>query len=115
MAGNGLEKRATKRYAHTAQVTVRALEQTRPIAASLLNLSLGGCLIRLSQSVEWTVDSGLEVILKSPWLSCRAVGTLRKSSDDGILMGIAFRSLSASGRADLVQLIADLEAGHRKT
>ena len=109
MANNARERRATRRYAHTAQVTVRALEQSRPIKAALLNLSLGGCLIRLSQSAEWTVDAGLEVVLKSPWLSCRAIGTLRKTTEGGILLGIAFRDLGSRGGADLAQLIAELE------
>ncbi len=104
------EKRMHKRYHYAARAWVKpAGEQEQE--GTLLDLSLGGCLIRVPNPMEFYTDTDIEVNLQSNYLAMRAIASVRRYLEGGRVVGVSFEKLTPRGRKDLIALIADLESG----
>jgi hypothetical protein len=79
--------------------------------ASVIDLSPGGCLLRLAAKGDFQVDDLIDLSVQSSDISFRARGSVRQVREDGALMGIHLESLTARGKALLAELIKELEAG----
>jgi c-di-GMP-binding flagellar brake protein YcgR len=103
------ERRAHKRYLYIGRATIGIPEGTRH-AGTIVDLSMGGCLIRLAARAEFASHATVEVSLQSNYLAFRTMGSIRRYAEEGTLLGIAFQTIGARGRNDLRALILDLEA-----
>jgi hypothetical protein len=104
------ENRGSRRFRYRGDVTLRRLGTGDTLRGTLLDLSVNGCLLRLPDLADLGVESSIEVCISSNLLSFRANASVRHRSRNRRLLGISFTTLSRSGQADLLELIADLES-----
>ncbi len=102
------------REAPRYEFTGRALLSRRGIRAlpcgTIVDLSTGGCLIRMPVPVDLDPGTEIELNLQSNYLAVRTRASIRNRSDDGMLIGIAFENLPKRARSDILEQLADLEA-----
>jgi c-di-GMP-binding flagellar brake protein YcgR len=129
----GPERRRSKRYDYPGKVTILCADTGATQSGVLINLSMGGCLLKLKSSEEQMALPPLETAASSTGQACRAIGgfeenaiinalfqvsyvpflatgTVRRCDEDGSLIGLAFQDLSKRGRADLQKLFSTLES-----
>jgi len=105
-----VENRQARRYRYRGAVVVRRLESDPSHAGLILELSTHGCLLRLPNVADFEVGAVLDLAVNSRMVAFRALGSVRHRSWIRRVLGIAFENLSQRGEADLLALIADLEA-----
>jgi len=108
-----VENRQARRYRYRGEATLRLLGAEQGQQGSLLDLSLQGCLLRVPELTGIGVDSSVEVAIASNFFSFRALGTVRYRAERRRLLGISFVNLTSRGEAELLELIADLDASQR--
>jgi c-di-GMP-binding flagellar brake protein YcgR len=110
--GETEEKRRFRRHAHAGEVLVGLPDGGLPGIGSLINLSLGGCKIRLLRKQQFDKGTRIELWLKSSDLTFRSLGIVRRRIQlDGKpwVLGVEFVDLAGRGHAHLTELIAELE------
>jgi PilZ domain len=124
----GSDRRQSKRYDYFGNVTILSADTGATQSGLLVNLSMGGCLLKLKSPEEqmqlprletdatssgasdgFKVDSIVEALFQVGYLPFLATGTVRRCDEDGSLLGIAFQGLSKWGRGDLQNLFSNLE------
>lgn len=105
-----VENRQARRYRYRGAAVVRRLESDPSHAGLILDLSTQGCLLRLPNVAGFEVGAVLDIAVNSRMVMFRALGSVRHRSWNRRALGIAFEKLSQRGEADLLALIADLEA-----
>ena len=108
------EKRQYPRYEYSAEVRVGgpgAVVDT--FMGGIVNLSVGGCLIRFDEPTVFFPNTSLEICLRGEQLVFRAAGDARRWLENGRLIGISFTHLSERGQVDLKELIRVLELRSR--
>jgi len=129
----GSDRRQSKRYDYFGNVTILRADTGATQSGLLVNLSMGGCLLKLKSPEEqmelprletdaqssgeaacaadgFGVNSIVEALFQVGYLPFLATGTVRRCDEDGSLLGIAFQGLSKWGRGDLQKLFSNLEA-----
>jgi c-di-GMP-binding flagellar brake protein YcgR len=107
----GAERRTTKRY--DLRGDVRIVPQGTDIVhcGHILDLSAGGCLIRLlDPSHHLRRGMLVEVGIQLNFVAFRAVATIRHVAEDRSDVGICFASIGRRARSDLLDLMVELEA-----
>jgi hypothetical protein len=121
-------RRQSKRYDYLGNVTILSAATGASQSGLLVNLSMGGCLLKLKTPEEqvepqrlengappsgktsgFELNAIVETLFQVGYLPFLATGTVRRCDDDGSLIGIAFQGLSKWGRGDLQKLFANLE------
>jgi hypothetical protein len=105
-----VENRQVKRYRYRGGAAVRRLDTDPTQPGLVLELSIQGCRLRLPDLTDFEVGAAVDIAVSSHGASFRALGWVRHRSWTRKQLGIAFVNLSQRGEADLMELIADLEA-----
>lgn len=126
------DRRQSKRYDYLGNVTILSADTGVSQSGLLMNLSMGGCLLKLKTPGEqmelprletdaplidqtacatdgFKVNSIVETLFQVGYLPFLATGTVRRCDENGSLLGIAFQGLSKWGRGDLKKLFSNLE------
>jgi PilZ domain len=104
------ENRQAKRYRYRGGAIVRRLDSDPSLPGLVLELSSQGCRLRLPDLTDFEVGAAVDIAVNSRGASFRAIGWVRHRSWTRKQIGVAFLNLSRRGEADLLELIADLEA-----
>jgi hypothetical protein len=107
------ENRQVKRYRYRGQAILRRLDEGESLPARILNLSLRGCLLRLPDLSDFAVGALVDLGVSTSLATFRALGSIRHCSHRRRLLGISFVNLTRRGEAELLDLIADLEAAEQ--
>ena len=83
------------------KVAIRCSKSGPAIAGSLLDISVTGCLVLMSEPLHVTSDHMVEVCLDLTHLAVRAMGFVRHVSKTDNSVGIEFYKLSPKDEADL--------------
>ena len=100
------ERRYNPRYECEGSAEIRVPSQGRLLRGRIVNLSLGGCYIETSASLD--IGTKIEIVLRVAGLAFRAAGEI-KSVYGSAGVGIQFTGMSAGGRSRLNELIGELE------
>ena len=106
----GKDRRKERRYKYGGQVRVWQSETGGFSPGSIVDLSMGGCLIQMQSQSEFEKQSLVEVSFKSDYLAFRTMGSVRRCDKNSNLVGISYVNLGMRGRLDLGELFQDLEA-----
>jgi hypothetical protein len=106
----GIERRTSKRYGQSGEV--RIVRQGTDIARSgqILDLSLGGCLVRVGDPSPFKKGMAVEVSIHLALVTFRAIATVRRVSEDPPDIGICFADIGRRARSELLDLMVELEA-----
>ncbi len=96
----GSERRKHRRYHHPAKAMVSWGVKGRCVSGSVVDLSTGGCLVRLEAENDLQVGDTIEINLESSYLSFQAFGLVRRTEQKGSLLGISFQRASKRGLVD---------------
>ena len=100
------EQRRYPRYEYSAEVKVGGPGSgNERVVGSIVNVSMGGCLIRFYEATIFEHDMPVEACLRGYHVVFRAMGVIRRRSERGFLIGISFTHLSDRGQIDLKELI----------
>jgi hypothetical protein len=105
-----LHLREHPRYEFTGRASVSCRGLRALPSGAIVDLSTGGCLIRMAEPLDLDPGTEIELNLQSSYLTVRTRASIRNTSPDGTLIGIAFEGLSQRARADILTQLADLEA-----
>jgi hypothetical protein len=109
------ERRKEPRFLCFGQVK---LDRTRPgviLRGRVIDLSLGGCLIQMQSPVDVCPDAAVELTIQARGTPLRMMGNIKSAGKQlSGLIGISFTKLSARGRFELNELIAELGATHAR-
>lgn len=107
------ERRKEPRYVCFGQVK---LDRTRPgiiLRGRIIDLSLGGCLIQMQLPLDVCPGAAVELTIQAKGTPLRMMGSIKSAGKQSSgLIGISFTKLSARGRFELNELIAELGATH---
>jgi c-di-GMP-binding flagellar brake protein YcgR len=101
------ERRAAPRYPCRGSISMRQLEGTGSISASVTDISLSGCYIELMQT--FPVGNKLSSLLNVESISIRFTAEVR-TAHPGVGMGLKFEEISEADQTALKRLIAKLAA-----
>jgi PilZ domain len=104
------DRRKDRRYNCSGRVRLWQTESGIYRLGSIVNLSMGGCLLNLPSPADFERHSIVEASFQSNYLAFRTLGSVRRVEEKSGLVGICYLNLSSRGRLDLVELFADLEA-----
>jgi hypothetical protein len=96
----GFERRKYKRYHHPAKAMICWGLEGRCVSGSIVDLSTGGCLVRLEVENDLKVGETVEIQLESSYLAFQAFGLIRRTEQHGCLLGISFQRVSKRGLVD---------------
>ena len=103
------DRRRDRRYTCGGNVRLWAGESRVPLSGSIINLSMGGCLILLQPANIVALYAIVEASFQSSYLGFRSMGSVRNVDLEHGLIGIAYLDLSLRGRRDLGELFVDLD------
>ena len=109
------DRRKHKRYRCGGNVQVRSLNYGKLSLGKIVDISSGGCLLRLDGRSNFTTNDMVEVIFRSSYLAFRIVGAIRRCEEEGTLIGLQFRDVSERGRRDLQGLMKDMQEAEQGT
>jgi hypothetical protein len=104
------DRRKDRRYNCAGRVRVGQTESGVYRLGSIVNLSMGGCLVNLPSPADFEKHSIIEASFQSNYLAFRTLGSVQRVDEKSGLLGICYLNLGSRGRLDLVELFADLEA-----
>jgi hypothetical protein len=115
MTGNAgsAEHRQARRYRFRGDATARPLESGIALPGRVLDLSALGCLLMVPNLSEFAVGTLVDVSVNSSSIAFRALGSVRHCNPNHWRIGISFVNLSRRGEADLLELIAELDAAEQ--
>jgi c-di-GMP-binding flagellar brake protein YcgR len=106
--GPSLERRSSTRHAVDSRATLLLVKSGIPMSGRILNLSLGGCQIRMEQRFNVGIFVRVEAEFYLQGQSFR-VGGVSQTILDAFTIGIRFLDLSARRQEQLAELIAEIE------
>jgi hypothetical protein len=106
----GRDKRKDRRYNCSGRVRIWDAESDIYLVGSILNLSMGGCLIQVQSPGRFELHSIVEASFQSNYLAFRTMASVRRIDTKNRLLGISYMNLSLRGRLDLAELFVDLDA-----
>jgi hypothetical protein len=129
----GADRRQSKRHDYFGEVTILCADTGATQSGLLINLSMGGCLLKLKSPRQQMALAPLgtaasstghascttcgfeekaivEALFQIGYLPFLATATVRRRDEDASLIGLAFQGLSQWGRGDLQMLFSTLEA-----
>jgi PilZ domain len=106
----GRDRRKDRRYNSGGRVRIWQTESGVYLAGSIVDLSMGGCLVHVPATGDLELHSIVEASLQSSYLAFRSMGSVRRIDEKNSLVGINYLNLSLRGRLDLAELFADLDA-----
>jgi hypothetical protein len=106
----GRDRRKDRRYNCGGRVRVWQTESGVSMAGSILNLSMGGCLIEVEPASAFDIHSIIETSFQSSYLAFRTMASVQSVDEKRNLVGICYMNLSLRGRLDLGELFVDLDA-----
>lgn len=115
MSGEPEEKewRKSNRYDCMGEAEVILSPAKPALAASVLNLSMGGCLVALDKPVQLELDEAVEVLFNVNHTMLRLFGTVRSIRSE-YEFGVQFLVGSRLVRWQLEELTQELAAALRK-
>ena len=107
ISAKGPERRQQKRYHCCGPVKVIDPRSRLELPATIQDISLTGCALRLRQA-EWLDDgSDVELNFKTSYFSFRVVGSVRCFMAEDLLVRIQFLQLNERGWSDIIGFIRD--------
>ena len=106
----GRDRRKDRRYNSGGRVRIWQTDSGLYLSGSIVDLSMGGCLLRVQAPGNLALDSVVEVSFQSSYLAFRTMGSVRRVDAKSKLIGISYLNLSLRGRLDLGELFVDLDA-----
>jgi hypothetical protein len=106
----GRDRRKDRRYNSGGRVRIWQTESGLYLSGAIVDLSMGGCLIRVQAPGSFALENVVEVSFQSSYLAFRSMGSVRRVDAKSKLIGISFLNLSLRGRLDLGELFVDLDA-----
>jgi hypothetical protein len=133
---DGADRRQSKRYDYLGKVDLLCTETGLSHSGLLLNVSMGGCLLKLAAPEDskalrakdqprsreradsqlasalgaFERDMVVEALFQLGYLPFFATGSVKRCDRESCLIGLAFLGLSKFGRGDLEKLFCNLEA-----
>jgi hypothetical protein len=107
---SGVENRRYKRYGQPGEAQIFHLGSTSAYSGHVLDLSEGGCRVKLGYASFLKTGMVVEVSMHFPCAAFRAVATVTHVSEDRSTIGIGFANIGRRARSDLLDLLAELEA-----
>jgi len=104
----GENRREHPRLAHQGKVSMNLIGGRIAKPGAIIDLSLGGCLLRMDRGIDVDVGAAVEVNLHSNFFAIRASGRICHCDERESLLGIQFTGLSPRAKRDLGELIDDL-------
>jgi len=104
------ERREHPRYTCTGRVTLGQVDSHSHQSGAIVDLSVGGCLVRLQNPASFETHSTLELNFQSGYHSFRATGITSRHEEAGHLIAILFQKLNIRARIDLLDLLTHLES-----
>jgi hypothetical protein len=106
----GRDRRRDRRYNCSGRARIWSAESEVYLSGSIVNLSMGGCLLQVPTPDHFTLDAIVEASFQSSYLAFRTLGSVRRVDPVGGLLGLQYQNLSLRGRLDLGELFVDLDA-----
>jgi c-di-GMP-binding flagellar brake protein YcgR len=105
-----LERRRSERFERNTDISLRHEISGPALPGSLIDLSAGGCSVRLEEPEQFAGAEVIEVRLEASSQSFRMLGWIRHIGDRGRLLGVEFHRLGARETSILNTLIEDLKS-----
>jgi PilZ domain len=106
----GRDRRKDRRYNCGGRVRLWQTESGVTMLGSIMNLSMGGCLIEVQTASAFDIHSIIETSFQSSYLAFRTMASVQSLDEKRNLIGISYMNLSLRGRLDLGELFVDLDA-----
>jgi hypothetical protein len=108
------DRRQHPRYEYSGRVILGPVDSHFHQSGTIVDLSAGGCLIRLQRPASFALRSILEMNFQAGYHSFRATGTTTRHEEDDHLIAVKFQKIDVRGRIDLFTLLTHLEgsSGH---
>jgi c-di-GMP-binding flagellar brake protein YcgR len=107
---NILDRRRNERFEPNTEVSIRHELSGPVLPGSLIDLSAGGCKLRLEEPEQFAGAEVIEVRLEANAQSFRMLGWIRHIGDQGRLLGVEFHRHGARESTILATLIEDLKS-----
>ena len=104
------ERRVHERHEISGHIVVGRPTKGTTLAGTILNLSIGGCLMRLRKPADLKPDAVIEIGLHAGSLTFCTLGAVKRYDNDASMIGIEFLNLGLEGRRSLRALIANFKA-----
>ena len=111
MASGQPEQRAAPRLPVDGHASLLLLKHNASISCHIVDLSVGGCRIEAESPFTAGLDQRVEVSFTVRGLPVRCLGNTRWT-DGGRQIGIRFEEMTARRRAELIQIVRELEEAH---
>jgi hypothetical protein len=106
----GRDRRKDRRYNCSGRVRIWHAESGVYLSGSIVNLSMGGCLLQVPTPGHFDLEAIVEASFQSSYLAFRTMGSVRRVDPKSSLLGLQYQNLSLRGRLDLGELFVDLDA-----
>ena len=106
----GKDRRKDRRYNCSGRARIWHAESEIYLTGSIVNLSMGGCLLQVHSADHFDRDAIVEASFQSSYLAFRTLGSVRNVDPIRGLLGLQYQNLSLRGRLDLGELFVDLDA-----
>ncbi len=103
----GPERRQQKRYHCCGPVKIVHPQSRVEVPATIQDISLTGCSLRLRHADWYDTDSDVELNFKTSYLTFRAIGSVRDFAEQDLLVRIRFVHLNERGWSDILGFIRD--------
>jgi hypothetical protein len=108
------ERRVYERHELSGHIVVGRPTKGTTLAGTILNLSIGGCLMKLRAPSDLKADAVIEIGLHAGNLTFCTLGAVKRYDTDVAMIGIEFLNLGLEGRRNLRLLIANFKASQKK-
>jgi hypothetical protein len=106
----GRDRRKDRRYNCSGRARIWHPESSVYLSGSIVNLSMGGCLLQVPTPGHFDLDAIVEASFQSSYLAFRTMGSVRRIDPKSSLLGLQYQNLNLRGRLDLGELFVDLDA-----
>ncbi len=103
------DRREYPRYACPGRVTLGVVNSLAHQSGTIVDLSGGGCLVRLQNPANFEAHATLDLNFQAGYHSFRATGTTSRHDESGCLIAILFDKVNIRGRIGLLALLTHLE------
>ena len=108
------ERRIHERHELTGHIVVGRPTKGTTLAGTIINLSIGGCLMRLRAPSDLKAGAVIEIGLHAGSLTFCTLGAIKRHETDQSVIGIEFLNLGLEGRRNLRALIANFKASQKR-
>ena len=103
------DQRIYPRYSCSTRVHIGGRGEKLSQAGEIVNISLGGCLIRLVEGARFSCSSDVAFSLRSSYLTFHAEGLALRITEGGLVVAVQFSTLRTADKIQLLELIRHLE------